>query len=694
MRLCRNCHISRYLLVSSGALGKHLRSLSLPFKRSFSSDAEDVPISYMGLGFNKVRLTRQMLRRELGKEERGSTLPAYFVQLVQSDAEQLQKLYPHLANFVKEEVTDATPETRGEPEKKYQFPFQQFTAQTRTCEPSATSEQPVNQPSHERNETVSKYLDALQSAMQKMDIREDLADFRSELWRANYGSADVTVPPSQVPCGGCGAFLHCNDTAIPGFLPVEVFTGLNEDQLRQRLCQRCIFLQHYSTALNVKVDQDAYRSVLAEVSRRKALVLLLLDVTDMPCSVWPDLPELLGPHQPVLAVVNKVDLLPCDAPGYLSHVKECVTQTLKCAGLSRNLRGVCLTSAKTGYGVEDLITCLHDTWRMKGDIYLIGCTNVGKSTLFNTLLQSDLCQEQATDLVHRATTSVWPGTTLNLLKFPVLRPRGWELHLRSRRLARDSWALRGEVHRRRQLYRSTLRPEYATLIGRIGMTFKKEHPESDVGVRVSPFKLDEPKLKGVHFCYDTPGAVYKDQILDLLTLEELLLLLPREMITPRTILLRCNQSLLLTGLARLDLLHVPRSQFVYVTVFASELLPIHVLDTPDVDRFRAAHLGTEMLGVPCGTAERLAQLPPLESRDFTLEGQGLQRSCADLVLSSVGWLSLTFGLGERVSVRTWSPAGRGLHCRMPALLPAAVQLRGPRIRGTPAYSNRRCSALA
>ncbi|XP_077501272.1 nitric oxide-associated protein 1 [Amblyomma americanum] len=691
MRLCANCHISRYLLVSRAALSIRLRSLSSPCKRSFSSDADDVPISYMGLGFNKVRLARQKLRRELRKEERGNTLPAYFAQLVKSDAEQLEKLYPQLANIVKKELTDAAPETRGEPEKKYQFPFQQFTASS--CKPCATHELTVNQSSHERNESVSKYLDSLQSAMQKLDISEDLAGIRSDVWRANYGSADATVPPSQVPCGGCGAFLHCSDTAIPGFLPAEVFAGLNDDQLRQRLCQRCIFLQHYNTALNVKVDQDAYKSVLAEVSRRKALVLLLLDLTDMPCSIWPDLPELLGPQQPVLAVANKVDLVPCDAPGYLSRIKECVTKTLKGAGLSHNLRGVCLISAKTGYGVEDLITCLHDTWRMKGDIYLVGCTNVGKSTLFNTLLQSDLCQEQATDLVHRATTSVWPGTTLNLLKFPVLRPRGWELHLRSRRLARDNWALHNEVHHRRKLYSSTLRPEYATLIGRIGMTFKKGGLEADLGVRDRPFKLDEPKLKGTHFCYDTPGAVYKDQILDLLTLEELLLLLPRKMITPRTISLRCNQSLLLTGLARLDLLDVPRSQSVLVTVFASELLPIHVLDTPDVDRFRAAHLGTEMLGVPCGTAERLAQLPPLESRDFTLEGQGLERSCADLVFSSVGWLSLTFCLGERVSVRTWSPSGRGLHCRVPALLPAAVQLRGPRIRGTPAFANRQCSAL-
>jgi ribosome biogenesis GTPase A len=51
-----------------------------------------------------------------------------------------------------------------------------------------------------------------------------------------------------------------------------------------------------------------------------------------------------------------------------------------------------------------------------GDVFIMGCTNVGKSSLFNALIQSDLCKSQVVDLVQRATVSQWPGTTLNLLK--------------------------------------------------------------------------------------------------------------------------------------------------------------------------------------------------------------------------------------------------------------------------------------
>lgn len=57
-----------------------------------------------------------------------------------------------------------------------------------------------------------------------------------------------------------------------------------------------------------------------------------------------------------------------------------------------NVKHVGLISAQTGYGVEELITKLHNIWEYKGDVYLIGCTNVGKSTLFNALLRSDYCK--------------------------------------------------------------------------------------------------------------------------------------------------------------------------------------------------------------------------------------------------------------------------------------------------------------
>ncbi len=71
-----------------------------------------------------------------------------------------------------------------------------------------------------------------------------------------------------------------------------------------------------------------------------------------------------------------------------------------------------LISAKTGWGVESLVTKLMRDHTKGEDIYLIGCTNVGKSTLFNALMQSDLCKLRDRDLINRATTSLWPELLL------------------------------------------------------------------------------------------------------------------------------------------------------------------------------------------------------------------------------------------------------------------------------------------
>lgn len=67
----------------------------------------------------------------------------------------------------------------------------------------------------------------------------------------------------------------------------------------------------------------------------------------------------------------------------------------------------------------------------------MGCTNVGKSTLFNALLRSDYCKVQASSIIKRATASIWPGTTLKMLKFPILRPSDKRLYERNIRLRNE-----------------------------------------------------------------------------------------------------------------------------------------------------------------------------------------------------------------------------------------------------------------
>lgn len=231
----------------------------------------------------------------------------------------------------------------------------------------------------------------------------------------NYGNPDPAVPVSSVPCGGCGAMLHCQSPSIPGYMPSELFLSCEKHDLRGQICQRCRFLREHNVALNVNVSPDDYPKVISVIRDQTAMVVLVVDLLDFPCSIWPDLLSIVGTKRPVFVVGNKIDLIPKDSKGYLDHVKNCLVAELEKSGIARaNIKHVSLISATSGYGIEQLITKIQHIWGTKGDIYLLGCTNVGKSSLFNALINSDFCKTQAIDLLERATVSPWPGTTLNL----------------------------------------------------------------------------------------------------------------------------------------------------------------------------------------------------------------------------------------------------------------------------------------
>lgn len=228
-----------------------------------------------------------------------------------------------------------------------------------------------------------------------------------------FGSPDADAPFSDTSCSGCGAILHCTDTSIPGYLPSEKYkTLLKEERLGEAICQRCHLLTHHHKALNLQMSAEQYRAVVQQVRPLKALVLLVVDLLDVPASIVPNLSSLVGTNKHVVVLGNKVDLVPGDAPNYLPRLKRQLSQYCQDAGFGDQVTDIHLISAKTGYGIENLITSLQRSWKYKGDVYLVGSANAGKSTLFNTLLESDYCKSKASDIIHKATMSPWPGGSL------------------------------------------------------------------------------------------------------------------------------------------------------------------------------------------------------------------------------------------------------------------------------------------
>ncbi|KAK2718457.1 hypothetical protein QYM36_005694 [Artemia franciscana] len=366
--------------------------------------------------------------------------------------------------------------------------------------------------------------------------------------------------------------------------------------------------------------------------------------------------------RPVCLVGNKVDMVPLDGKGSLDRMKTALIESATVAGLNKvNLKHVVLVSSKTGFGIEELITKRWNSWKNKGDIYILGCTNVGKSSLFNALLQSDLCKSDAVDLIDRATTSIWPGTTLNLLKE------------RTQRLIEERNKKNLETQLQKEQVKKTQNPVYASLMGKIGRTFlskqelkKMKEGENDpfsVSSNTIPstgdprpiYDPNDPRENRPKFCLDSPGTVNNDQLLSLLTMKELELVVPREYIRPRSFLIRPRMTLLLADLGQIDF--IDENNYIYECE------------------------NTPLIAVPTGGQER----KNIQFKEFEMKGMWWDESYADITLSSAGWIAVTLGARKEAKIRVGTPNAQGIYMRKPSLLPKAVNLRGKKIRASSAY---------
>ncbi|KAM9143598.1 nitric oxide-associated protein 1 [Pangshura tecta] len=559
------------------------------------------------------------------------------------------------------------------------------------------------------------------------------------------GRPDPSVPPSGVSCSGCGAELHCRDPAVPGYLPSEKYRGLMGGQpggsegqggalggseahraLQGVVCQRCWFLVHHQQALHMQVSREQYRNLVSAALRspprhgRPPLVLYMVDMLDLPDLVLQDLPQLVGAGSNILVVGNKVDLLPGDSPDYLKRFRKQLLRSCARVGIlpaaqgtrgqvgrtrSLNLVDVHLISAKTGYGVEALISKLQRSWKCNGDVYLIGATNSGKSTLFNTLLQSDYCKSKAPEVINRATISPWPGTTLNLLKFPIINPTSDRLFRRQERLKADAEKTEEQLSVDEQKYLKCLKKQ-GYLIGRVGRTFQQQKPKAVIdfdpdelsfNMEENPvFSSNKPKerveftyneLKDARWFFDTPGIVKENCVLNLLTEKEVKLALPTHAIVPRTFVLKPGMVLFLGALGRIDYLQGAKSS--WFSVVASNLLPVHVTTLEKADSIYQKHAGKTLLKVPIGGEERMKEFPPLIPQEITLEGIGTLEAVADIKLSSAGWVAITAHLEDKLQLRAYTPEGTTLMIRKPPLLPHIVDIKGNRIRGSASYRTKK-----
>ncbi|WP_225047025.1 ribosome biogenesis GTPase YqeH [Lacticaseibacillus kribbianus] len=210
---------------------------------------------------------------------------------------------------------------------------------------------------------------------------------------------------TELFCIGCGAKLQTVDPTKAGYLPAA--TLAKADPEADLYCQRCFRLRHYNEVADVELTDDDFLRLLNTLGQSEALIVNVVDIFDFNGSVIPGLHRFVGDN-PVVLVGNKADVLPKSINP--RRVTTWLTQAAHAQGL-RPVRTI-LASAKKGTAVDDLLEVIEKE-RAGRDVYVVGVTNTGKSTLINRIIS------QLTGVRDLITTSKFPGTTLDRIQIPL-----------------------------------------------------------------------------------------------------------------------------------------------------------------------------------------------------------------------------------------------------------------------------------
>lgn len=208
-------------------------------------------------------------------------------------------------------------------------------------------------------------------------------------------------------CIGCGAKIQTEDADKPGYVQKSTLNKYLEDDSKELLCKRCFRLRNYNEITDVNIDDDEFLKLLDSISSKKGLIVNVVDIFDFEGSVIPGLQRFVGDKN-ILVVGNKVDLLP------RSVNQNRLLNWLQHKSKENGIKSVdqIMVSAQTGTNIDKLMQMM-DKYRDGQDVYVVGTTNTGKSTLINKIISEN------SDVKNLITTSRFPGTTLDRIDIPL-----------------------------------------------------------------------------------------------------------------------------------------------------------------------------------------------------------------------------------------------------------------------------------
>ncbi len=196
-------------------------------------------------------------------------------------------------------------------------------------------------------------------------------------------------------CRGCGALFQSNNPELEGFIK-------EENKEKSTLCERCFKIRNYGEYQKITKKNDDFFEILKQINETGDLVVLVIDIFN----INKDIKEICSyfKNNDVLVVLNKRDVLPLSVKinNLLAYVDR----------LGINYIDKLIISTAKNYNFDLLMNKIN-TYKKSKNVYVVGFTNVGKSSMINKIIYN------YSDSILDVTTSVLPSTTLSNVKVDV-----------------------------------------------------------------------------------------------------------------------------------------------------------------------------------------------------------------------------------------------------------------------------------
>lgn len=192
-------------------------------------------------------------------------------------------------------------------------------------------------------------------------------------------------------CIGCGVTLQTEEKDKLGYTT----------NIEKKLCERCFRIRNYGEYKTVTKSNDEFIKILKNINNTKDLVILVVDIFNLNKNL-----DVIKENikNDILLVLTKRDILPKS-----THDEKLLEYIEK---YNLNIIDKIVISSSKNYNFDTLYELINKYKKSK-NVYVVGYTNAGKSTMINKLIYN------YSDNTDEITTSILPSTTLNEINIKI-----------------------------------------------------------------------------------------------------------------------------------------------------------------------------------------------------------------------------------------------------------------------------------